>query len=65
MFRHILFVARKDLKYMLRAKETLLWVFLMPIVFFYFIGRSPGVLPAAVPGGLSGGHRGRQRRVPG
>jgi ABC-type Na+ efflux pump permease subunit len=32
----------KDVKYMLRAKETLLWVFFLPIVFFYFIGTITG-----------------------
>jgi len=38
MLRRILFIARKDLQYSLREKETLLWVFVMPIVFFFFIG---------------------------
>ena len=32
------FVARKDVAYMLSRRETILWVFVMPIVFFYFIG---------------------------
>lgn len=32
------FVARKDVQYMMRRWETLLWLFLMPVVFFYFIG---------------------------
>jgi ABC-type Na+ efflux pump permease subunit len=32
------FVARKDVAYMLTRRETILWVFVMPIVFFYFIG---------------------------
>ncbi|MCH7548360.1 MAG: hypothetical protein IH969_02290, partial [Candidatus Krumholzibacteriota bacterium] len=38
MLRDTLFVARKDLKFMLRERETLFWVFVMPVVFFYFIG---------------------------
>jgi len=38
MLRDALFIAGKDIKYMLRAKETIIWVFIMPIVFFYFIG---------------------------
>ena len=38
MLRDTFFIARKDLKFMFRAKETLLWVFAMPIIFFYFIG---------------------------
>ena len=36
------FVARKDLQYLLRSKETILWVFIMPIVFFYLIGTITG-----------------------
>ena len=27
---------------MLRARETLLWLFVMPILFFYFIGTVTG-----------------------
>ena len=38
MLRHALFVARKDLRFLLRARETILWVFVMPLVFFYFFG---------------------------
>jgi ABC-type multidrug transport system permease subunit len=38
MLRSTWFVARKDLGFMLRQKETLLWVFVMPFLFFYFIG---------------------------
>jgi ABC-type Na+ efflux pump permease subunit len=38
MLRDTLFIARKDLQFTLGEKETLLWVFLMPIIFFYFIG---------------------------
>ncbi|MFQ5527063.1 MAG: ABC transporter permease [Thermoanaerobaculia bacterium] len=32
------FIARKDVQYMLRRWETVLWTFVMPIIFFYFIG---------------------------
>lgn len=42
MLRQILFVARKDLKFLFKAKETLLWVFAMPILFFWFIGAVTG-----------------------
>ncbi len=42
MLKDALFIARKDLKYMLRAKETIIWVFVMPIVFFFFIGKITG-----------------------
>ncbi len=38
MIKDALFIAGKDIKFMLRAKETILWVFIMPIVFFFFIG---------------------------
>lgn len=31
-------IARTDLAIMLRQRETILWVFLMPLIFFYFIG---------------------------
>lgn len=40
------FIARADLAFMLRQRETLLWVFVMPAIFFYFIG--------TVTGGMSG-----------
>jgi ABC-type multidrug transport system permease subunit len=42
------FVARADLAAMLRQRETLLWVFVMPVVFFYFIGTITG--GAVAPG---------------
>jgi len=42
MLRDALFIARTDLKEMLRRRETLLWVFLMPPLFFYFIGTVTG-----------------------
>jgi ABC-2 type transport system permease protein len=32
------FIARSDLKHMLSHRETLMWVFVMPVIFFYFIG---------------------------
>jgi ABC-type Na+ efflux pump permease subunit len=45
--REVVFVLRKDLKYMLRAKETLLWVFVLPLLFFYFIGTVTGGFSAS------------------
>ena len=42
MLKDVFFIASKDVKYMLRARETLFWVFVMPIVFFYFIGTITG-----------------------
>src|SRR5262245_25428413 len=38
MLRSAWFLAQNDLKHMLRARETLLWTFVMPVVFFFFIG---------------------------
>jgi ABC-type multidrug transport system permease subunit len=40
--RSVVFLARKDLGHMFRAWETWLWAFLMPLVFFYFIGTISG-----------------------
>lgn len=40
--RALLFIARKDLAYMIRQWETILWTFVMPILFFYFIGTVTG-----------------------
>ncbi len=36
------FIARHDVSHMLRSRETILWIFVMPIVFFYFIGTITG-----------------------
>ena len=38
LLRHAWFVARKDVASMLRMKETILWTFVMPPLFFWFIG---------------------------
>jgi ABC-type multidrug transport system permease subunit len=51
MLRQAWFLARKDVDYSLRARETLLWTFAMPIVFFYFIG----TITAGFGGGGGGG----------
>jgi len=40
--RSALFIARRDLDHMLWRRETMLWMFLMPILFFYFIGTVTG-----------------------
>ena len=40
------FIARTEIAHQLRQRETLLWVFVMPFLFFYFIG--------TVTGGMSG-----------
>jgi ABC-2 type transport system permease protein len=36
------FVARKDVVRLLRSRETIVWTFVMPVVFFYFIGTVTG-----------------------
>src|SRR5580692_9961852 len=42
MFRDALYLARMDAMHLLRMRETLIWTFVMPIVFFYFIGTIVG-----------------------
>lgn len=39
MLRQVLFVGRKDLLYTMRERETLVWMFIMPIVLIFFIGK--------------------------
>ncbi len=51
MLRHALYIARHDLRSMLRQWETLLWAFAMPVVFFYFIGTVTGGFVSAAAGG--------------
>jgi len=36
------FIARKDVQYIVRERESILWLFVMPIVFFYFVGTITG-----------------------
>ena len=38
MLRDVLFIASQDARHTLRARETIMWVFVMPVLFFYFIG---------------------------
>jgi hypothetical protein len=42
MLRDALYLARMDAAHLLRRRETLLWTFVMPIIFFYFIGTITG-----------------------
>ncbi len=58
------FIARTDVGHMIRRRETILWTFFMPIVFFYFIGTVTGGFAGqrgdridrlAVRGGVNGG----------
>jgi len=62
--RQAVFIARADVWFMLRQRETLLWVFAMPLLFFYFIGtvtsgfggsgdrRDPLALQTSAPNGV-------------
>jgi ABC-type Na+ efflux pump permease subunit len=38
MLRDALYIARMDARYLLTRRETIVWTFAMPVVFFYFIG---------------------------
>jgi len=51
MIKNILFIALNDAKYQLRQGSSLLWVFLMPPIFFYFIGTVTGGFSSGVSGG--------------
>ena len=42
MLRDALFLIQHDLFFLLRRRETLLWTFVMPVIFFYFIGSISG-----------------------
>jgi ABC-type Na+ efflux pump permease subunit len=42
MLRHALFIARADLARRFRARETWIWAFVLPVIFFYFIGAVTG-----------------------
>ncbi len=50
--RNIFFIGWQDVRFQLRDGSTLLWLFIMPPIFFYFIG--------TVTGGFSSGMRGAQ-----
>jgi len=49
--RNALFIAWHDVRYQLRQGSTLVWVFVMPPVFFYFIG----TVTSGFSGQMSGG----------
>ncbi len=44
MLKNILFIAKKDFSYSLKDKSLLVWMFIMPLVFFGFIGSTTGGL---------------------
>ncbi len=49
MWRDAWLIARHDLRRMLMARETLLWTFAMPVIFFYFLGTVTGGFGAPDP----------------
>ncbi len=49
--KEILFIAWNDAKFQLRQGSTLVWVFVMPPVFFYFIGTVTGGFSSGISGG--------------
>lgn len=56
MLSHVWFIARKEVHYLLRMRETLLWLLVMPPLFMFFVGsvtrnfggRNPGQDPLAL-----------------
>lgn len=49
--KNILFIAWQDVRNQLRQGSTLLWVFVMPPIFFFFIGTVTGGFSANIGGG--------------
>jgi len=42
VLKAVFFIVTQDLSHLLRRRETLIWTFIMPVVFFYFIGGIAG-----------------------
>ncbi len=61
MLRDAAFIARKEVKYWMYEREVWVWVFFMPVVFFYFIG----TVTSGLGGGSGGGRDKLAVRVPG
>ncbi len=51
--KNILFIAWQDVRYQMRQGSTLLWVFVMPPIFFYFIGTVTSGFSTGVSGGVA------------
>jgi ABC-type multidrug transport system permease subunit len=49
--KNILFIAWQDVRNQMRQGSTLLWVFVMPPIFFYFIGTVTGGFSSGLGGG--------------
>ena len=48
--KNVLFIAWHDVRHQLRQGSTLLWVFVLPAVFFYFIGTVTSGFSGTMPG---------------
>ncbi len=53
MLKNILFVGWQDVRFQLRDGSTLLWLLVMPPIFFFFIGTVTGGFTAGISGGLA------------
>ena len=42
MLKDVWFIVTRDLGHLLRRRETVVWTFIMPVIFFYFIGGIAG-----------------------
>jgi ABC-2 type transport system permease protein len=51
--RNLLFIAWKDVRYQLRQGSTLVWLVVMPPVFFYFIGTVTGGFSSGTSGAVA------------
>ena len=51
MLKNILFVGWQDVRFQLRDGSTLLWLLIMPPIFFFFIGTVTGGFTAGISGG--------------
>jgi hypothetical protein len=49
--KNILFIAWQDVRNQVRQGSTLLWVFVMPPIFFFFIGTVTGGFSSGIGGG--------------
>ena len=49
--KNIIFIAWQDIRNQMRQGSTLLWLFLMPPIFFYFIGTVTGGFSSGLSGG--------------
>ena len=51
--KNVFFIAWQDLRQQLRQGSTIVWVFIMPPVFFYFIGTVTGGFSGTMSGGVA------------